>query len=200
MNATTSIEQFTKRRGAVLAEYHAPDDKLPIAEELMKLASFVKESPDFNLNYLLFNYGEPRKRSTSNFNLNPALLKKGTALQWDQYLPNFLTNARRILGVSQKELAEAMQATGIYRGKGVVNFIHRMEQGATTFRFVDFISLVLAVRDLGYPVTFGEIFGEKVREETLDSNILAQRLELLKEEIQAKDKLITHYKNLLDQR
>lgn len=200
MNAVTSIEQFTKRRGAVLAEYHAPDDKLPIVEELMKLASFIKEFPDFNLNYLLFGWGEPRKRAITNFNLNPALLKKGTALQWDQYLPNFLANARRILGVSQKELAEAMQRTGIYRGKGVVNFIHRMEQGATTFRFVDFISLVLAVRDLGYPVTFGEIFGEKAREETLDSNILQQRVDLLKKEIQAKDELITHYKNLLDQR
>lgn len=200
MNATASLEQMFKRHGAVCAEFHADDKELPAEEELMKLASFSKKFTDFNLNYLLFGWGEPRKRKTSNFHLNPALLKNGTAGQWDEYLPNFLANARRILGVSQKELAEAMQRTGIYRGKGVVNFIYRMEQGATTFRFVDFISLVLAVRDLGYPVTFGEIFGEKAREETLDSNILTQRVDLLKKEIQAKDDLINHYKNLLDQK
>ncbi len=200
MNATTSIEQFTKRRGAVLAEYHAFDDKLPITEELMKLASFVKEFPDFNLNYLLFDWGEPRKRDMSSFYLNPALVKKGTALQWDDYIPNFVTKVRKALGLSQYELAEEMQKTGIYRGFGLSNFIHRMEKGSTRFRFIDFISLVVAVRSLGYPITFGEIFGEKAREETLDSNLLEQKIEILREEIKSKDEIITRYKNLLDQR
>ena len=200
MNATVGVEQITRRRGTTLAEYHVSDDKLPIVGELMKLAEFLSEFKDFNLNYLLFGFGNVRKEKRSSFYLNPDLLKNGKAYEWDEYLPNFLINARRILGVSQKELAEAMQETGIYRGKGVVNFIYRMEQGATTFRFVDFISLVMAIRSLGYPVTFGEIFGEKTRDETMDSNILAQKLDLLKEEIKAKNELITRYKDLLDQR
>lgn len=199
INPLNSLEQITKRRGAVLAEYHVTDERLPIVGELGKLAEFIEEFTDFNLNYLLQGFGAVRKDSKVNFNLNPELLKKGSARDWDEYLPSFVRNARNRLGVSQKELAEAMQATGIYRGKGIVNFIYRIEQGATTFRFVDFISLVMAVRSLGYPVTFAEIFGEKAKAEETNVNLLHQKMELLEEEVKQKDEIITRYKNLLSQ-
>jgi transcriptional regulator with XRE-family HTH domain len=131
--------------------------------------------------------------------MNFELLKKGTAKEWDQYLPNFVKNTRDRLGLSQQELAEAMQRTGIYRGKGVVNFIYRIERGLTTFRFVDFISLMMAVRQLGYPVTFSEIFGEKTSAETANTNLLQQRVELMEAELKQKDDIINRYKELLSQ-
>lgn len=199
MNPMLSIDQIEKRRGTCLAEYFAPEEKLPSPEGILKLGSFLEEFTDFNLNYLLFGHGNVRKDKKTAFNLNSELLKKGTAKEWDQYLPNFVRNARTRLGISQKELAEAMQATGIYRGKGVVNFIYRIEQGSTIFRFVDFVSLVMAVRSMGYPVTFSEIFGEKASAETANTNLLQQRVELMEAELKQKDDIINRYKELLSQ-
>ena len=200
MNPLTSSERITSRRGMALAEYQAADDKLPGVEELMKLVEFIKEFADFNLDFLLFGRGRLRKGKPV-FNLDPDLLKKGKAYEWDEYLPSFIRSVRvEKLGLSQKELAEAMQDTGIYRGKGVTNFIYRLEQGATTFRFVDFISLIMAVRNLGYPVTFAEIFGEKVKAEEANVNLLNQRIDLLEKEVRSKDLIIDQYKDLLSNR
>jgi transcriptional regulator with XRE-family HTH domain len=198
MNPLISIDQIERRRGTVLAEYFAPDENLPNAEEILKLAQFLKETPDFNLNYLLYGWGQIRKDKLTSFNLNQELVKRGTAKQWDEYLPSFVKNARLRLGVNQYDLAEEMEKTGIYRGKGKTNFIYRIESGLTTFRFVDFMSLVMAVRSLGYPVTFSEIFGEKATAEETNTNLLKQRVELMEAELKQKDEIITRYKELLN--
>ena len=188
-----SIEEVASRVELINRTFQGLPIPIPSPETIKDLQD-LSDIPGFNMNFLIYGYGGPQRDPNVEFHFNI----QDNPRRWDSYFADMVRKIRKDLGISQKELGEEMWKTKIYKGKGISNFIARIENGLTAIRLIDFVALVMAIRNLGYQVRYADFFGENTQRSTTNE-VLLQEISALKQEIKLKDELIESYKTILKQ-